>query len=1012
MIHQWSFLSAGSCWARVLAALLLTPFAAGNALAQGADDDEEIEEITVTGTQIRGASISDALPVSVLDAGDIEALGIDSGDELLEFMAEQGQNFFSEAENISGGVNSARGDIGAFNLRNLGTGNTLVLVNGRRLVNAASYQTEAVGGSFVPVNTVNAQSLPVYGLERVEVLRDGASAIYGADAVAGVVNYVLKSDFEGFNIRTRYSAYDHLPRDDQRFSLEWGKNFNDGRTNISFFADHYRRDRVSSRDEGRWANSDFRGRLPEGSPYLEPACIGVDAGTNDACLVFRNTSANSEYGQYDIIGGSVPGITDSSGEFETFPSGDPRCEWDLGFGTCGRFDRPTSQGGGTFRHNLNENRDLFSKLDRTNIHAYLHHEFDNGIEAYTELSAYLSNTNTLRHASNRLSAVAKFRIAADNYYNPFGPIGSPNRLPDSIVGAGTIPDEGFQLEIDNRRFVEAPRIVDNDGETYRVLQGLRGTWGDWDWDTAVIWSRAEKEDITRNRVSNTLIQAAMNDPTPSAYNPFSGRVDTNIEQALIDVRRDNETELKVIDFKLSRSDLFELPAGPVAVLAGAEFREESFIDDRDPRLDGTITFTDNSGNTFPFISDVVNSSPSSDSEGERDVTSVFAELQVPLLENLDVQAALRYEDFSDVGDTTVGKFAVGWRPLDQLLIRASWSEAFRVPNLVTVNEGDVARSNTRNDFICFAADPSEDVLDCRYSMQRLAGGSEDLVPEESTNTSIGLVFEPTENLTFTIDFWEIEKENTIGLFGEENHTALDLLLRLDQGASNCAAVVGNPAVIREDPSTLEPEETQVYLDAGLCPVGAVTQIDDLYANLDTRTVRGHDIGVYYNLETPAGNFNLRYVAAYLDKYTQRAGGDAAVLLEAQESGLLPPNVPVVGFADLARQDGNPKEKHTMRLSWRNEAWGAAVSGVRTGSFVQTSLTLDTGQRYAFPPMTTYNASVDYRFSLMDNEDLRVRLGVNNLTDERAPLADDSFGYFADVHRDLGVNYYLDLRLEF
>ncbi len=178
------------------ASIIILPLISTLAFAQAADDSEEaIEEITVTGTQIKGAKISDALAISVVTAADIEMLGVDSGDELLEFMAEQGQNFFSEAENISGGVNSARGDIGAFNLRNLGTGNTLVLINGRRLVNSAAYQTEAIGGSFIPVNTANSQTLPVFGLERVEVLRDGASAIYGADAVAGVVNYVIKNDF-------------------------------------------------------------------------------------------------------------------------------------------------------------------------------------------------------------------------------------------------------------------------------------------------------------------------------------------------------------------------------------------------------------------------------------------------------------------------------------------------------------------------------------------------------------------------------------------------------------------------------------------------------------------------------------------------------------------------------------------------------------------------------------------------------------------------------------------------
>ena len=168
----------------ILAAL---PLAMGTAFAQEEEsDDGPIEEIVTVGTQIKGAQISDALAVSVVSADDIEALGIDSGDELLDYMAEMGQNFFNESETISGGVNAARGDMGAYNLRNLGTGNTLVLLNGRRVVNAASYQTEEVGGSFIPVNTVNSQSLPVAGLERVEVLRDGASAIYGADAVAGV----------------------------------------------------------------------------------------------------------------------------------------------------------------------------------------------------------------------------------------------------------------------------------------------------------------------------------------------------------------------------------------------------------------------------------------------------------------------------------------------------------------------------------------------------------------------------------------------------------------------------------------------------------------------------------------------------------------------------------------------------------------------------------------------------------------------------------------------------------
>ena len=170
---------------RLARAPLAVAIAVLSATTFAQDDDTALEEVIVVGSQIKGASISEALAVSLVDAEAIEAMGVDSGDELLALIPEKGQNFFNEAENISGGVNSGRGDLGAFNLRNLGTGNTLVLLNGRRVVNSATYQTEEVGGSFIPVNTANSNHLPVWGIDRVEVLRDGASAIYGADAVAG-----------------------------------------------------------------------------------------------------------------------------------------------------------------------------------------------------------------------------------------------------------------------------------------------------------------------------------------------------------------------------------------------------------------------------------------------------------------------------------------------------------------------------------------------------------------------------------------------------------------------------------------------------------------------------------------------------------------------------------------------------------------------------------------------------------------------------------------------------------
>ncbi|OLF78594.1 TonB-dependent receptor [Alteromonas sp. W12] len=963
-------------------------------------DESQIEKIAVVGSQIKGAEISEALAVSQLDAEDIELMGVDSGDDLLQLIPENGQNFFNEAGNISGGVNAARGDVGAFNLRNIGTGNTLVLINGRRMVNSASYQTEEVGGSFVPVSSVNSQLIPVYGAKRVEVLRDGASAIYGADAVAGVVNTVTPTNFEGFDVRVKWQEYEHLPRNDQTLSMHWGKTFNGGKTNIGVIANYYQRDRVNSQDDPRWTNADLTDRLPEGSPwYGHPE--------------FDSTSANSLYGQFDFVDrvtSSNPlrteGYVDGSGEFETYPSGDERCAWELGNGLCAAPD-----GQGTVRFNMNQDRDLTSKLDRTNIFINLNHTFENGWEAFSEFLGYRSNTNLRRHPTASFSS-SKLIVAADNYYNPFGPCGSPNRLDDAAVAAGVSCD-GAALTIDNYRFAEYPRIVENTGETFRLLQGLRGYWGEWDWETAVSWSKDTKDDVTHNRVSNTLMQEALNDTTEAAYNPFSAGVDSNIERALIDVYRKSESELKTFDIKFSNPGIYELPAGYVGFVAGLEYRHESFKDDRDPRLDGTIQFIDADGDTYPFVSDVVNSSPTPDNSGHRAVASAFAELQIPVFDNFDIQLAARYEDFSDVGDTTVGKVAFGYRPFEPVLLRGSWSQAFRAPNLVTINEEIVARTQTRTDYACLYAaenggDPNQDTLDCSYSLQRIAQGSQELEPEESDNISVGIVVEPLDGLAITFDYWSIEKENTIGLFGEENHSLLDLLYRLEQGNGNCDAATFNASVNRGE---IDPDEAAYYTAAGICPAGQINYIDDRYANLDKRTVSGYDVGIYYNIKTDYGRFKIDYNGSFLEKFEQEAGGLATQLVEASESGLLPASFPVDGFADLVGRNGNQEDKHSLRLMWRGEVFGASLSGYRIGSFYQSELTLDDGTRFVIPAMTTFDATFDYKTQIQE-VDTRFRLGVKNLTDKRAPLAAESFGFFNDAHRDYGRYFYMDVSASF
>ena len=959
---------------------------------------EEIEEVVVTGSQIKGAKITGALPVSILSNEQLEAFGIDSGDELLDTIAENGMNQFNEQE-WNGGVNASRGDVGAFNLRSVGVGDTLVLLNGRRVIMSPGYQTEAVGGSFVPVSTVNSNTIPVYGVERTEVLKDGASAIYGADAVAGVVNTVLQNDFEGLTVRLKSSGYETFDAQDNQVNIKFGTNFNEGRSNIGVFVDLTDRDNIKASEDPRWANSDLRHRLPSDNPWYSK---------------FRNSSVYSVYGTW----------FQGSNQFINYPISNSRCEASSAIDIIDTangclVDRSGSSG---VRTNLNEYRDVRAELDRVNMFVFLNHELNNGNEAFFELGYYDSETNRTLYPEATLggsagySATQPMIIPVTNYY-----------VPDSLEAIGTPFAKRYH------RFPNTRQNI-NQRDTYRLLAGMRGNLNNWDWEGAITISEANAHDITYGRHSMTLLDQALADTTSAAMNPFSGGINSNHERALITegVHRKNETTLDMLDFKISNPDIFDLPAGPVGMVIGFEYREESFTDDRDDRLDGTIKYTTNGHTssglrnsnldvTFPYVSDVVNSSPTPDSYGERDVTSLFAEFQLPLTSKINAQLAVRYEDFSDVGTTTVSKFAAGWQITSYALIRGSFSQTFRGPNLITVNESQVARNNGRTDWVgaYVSGDGDTDItegtgddenilFDVYKSTQRIASGSDKLIAEEGDNWNLGIVIEPIENLIVTYDEWSIEKENTIGLFGEENHTILDLLLRLRAGTSGCNS--GNPNVVRFDP---DPTTASYFEAKGLCNVGQIQRIEDVYVNLDTRKIEGKDIGLYYVTETEYGDISFRYNQSKLQKLEQTAGGSAAEIIAAQAAGELSgiPAGAITGFSSQLGLNGNYDRKSNMSVIWTYEDYYLSLSQLRIGEFFDTRPGLKGGEYWKIPSMKTVNITAGYNFKLNGLKS-RVRLGIKNLEDERAPLADKTYGYYSDAHRDYGRNYYVDLRVSF
>ena len=619
------------------------------------------------------------------------------------------------------------------------------------------------------------------------------------------------------------------------------------------------------------------------------------------------------------------------------------------------------------------------------------------MESFTEFAYYESDSDRTAHASYAFSS-SKHRVGPDNYYWNQVIQNSPS---DLFVGSKR------QLFIDNYRYEERQRLVNVKKETYRFLQGLRGTRGDWDWEAAFLTSKATSDDVTTNRLSNNLLKEALFDSTPAAYNPFSAGVNSNIERALIDVYRKGESELTMIDFKMSNPNLWD----NIGVLLGFEYREEDMSDDRDPRLDGTITYTDYEGDTYPLVSDVVNSSPTGDVSGSRDVVSVFGEMQIPVTDSINMQAALRHEDFSDYGDSTVGKLAIGWDVASWIDLRASISSAFRAPNIIQVNEKTVVRSGTRYDRAAFQVNAVQDVgnvidSDSRYTIQRMAVGAENLDAEESENSSFGFVLTPIDNLIITWDTWSIEKEGTIGLFGRENQTVNDMLLRFANGTNNCDTFAGDPLVVREAP---DEGDAAAFAAAGVCPFGAIKFVKNDYTNMATRNLEGTDVGVYYSLESNYGDFDFRYVGSFLDEFEQKASGEFARLQAEKDAGVIPESIPLKGFGDLLNKDGIYDEKHTMRLTWNKGPYRVSLSELKKGSFVQTSLGTKNGVPYIIPSMKTLNLTLGYEWE-PNGRKARVRLAVKNLEDERAPTADRYYGYYADAHQDYGRNYYIDFTL--
>ena len=1002
---------------------------AGAALAQDAapqstppqeGEAAQVEDIVVVGSQIRGASTTAALPVTVVTQEEIIATGAVSGDDLLRSIPQMGDVLFSSANNPQTS-NAARGDVNSVNLRSLGVGNTLVLLNGRRIVQHPTSQGTSDTGT-VPVLSYNSNAIPVSGLERLEVLLDGAAAIYGADAVAGVVNTVLQQDFDGLEMKAQYGGAEGTHRREFTFGMFAGKDFERG--NLSGFLDYTNRTAQQASDEPYTASDDRRSLFANVPGYEN----STDTDGRSSYTAWANFQT-----PFQVRRGTTA-LTTGAGAFHNQPSSFG-CTAPVGGDVCLASGNISYSGAGReLRYDGARGTTQSPDIERLNLFVSSHYDLDNGVTAFGELGYYTASTQNIQPPTILLNPLW---IPASNYWNPFGPVtfADGTRNPNRLAGLTNVPTAGTAVKLVRYRFNDlGAQVVDVDNWQSRFLGGLRGEWRGFDWESALLYSEAEATDSS-NAVNLTALQANLALSTPDAYNPFSGGCvnDTSfgdctpssqaaIDAITTDLTRVSKTTLALWDFKVSRPDVFTLPGGPVGMALGVEARRETQRDDRDADLDGTNVFRDSvSGEISQSNIAAVSSNP--DTYGKREVYSAYVEfavpvvspeMNIPLVRSLDFQLAGRYEHYSDFGDVAKPKIAMAWDLVEGVRVRGSYSEGFRAPNLEQTNAAQYGRLSTNNDYIRCEADLRlgriTNFNQCSQpaSASLLVSGNPELQPEESTNQSIGLVLQPWfipeqfGRFTFTLDRWKIEQEKIVGLLGAQSNVVLDYLNILN-GTRNDN--VNRAAVTADD--------IAFFQGSGITPVGQIVSVEDQFINLLPQTVEGLDIGLQWRLRgTPLGNFRASVNAAHLTKFDRSPGPLVESLFAAREAGQINANTPLPISQTLLARNGRPEWRVTGSFTWSQGPWQVGAFTQYNSAVTETGFLSAQGDPWQVDSQITGNLYGQYEFGNNAGfaSGTTVRLGARNITDEQPPLT--SSGYLGALYNPYGRYWYANISKTF
>jgi len=913
-----------------LSLLCLLP---GAAFAQQAPDTapKTLDSIQVTGTRIKKAELETQVPVQVLTRESIERTGYSSVADVVQHLTASGASLSTKL-NSSGnfGFPPDGGGVGAgaatVDLRHLGPKRVLVLVDGIRWVNESSGSGV---GSSVDLNTI-----PLAIVDRIEVLEDGASSIYGSDAIAGVVNIITKKGAEGGHVEVQYGDYNLKGGDTSSIDLSFGGSSERAQWIVG--ASWFKQKEISSR-EYEWATVPVPGTgLANGS-----------SATPQGRLVFADPSGNT----YNITSNS--GVTNPV--FDPSQTGCTRTDDYHCFTTADRY-------------NFAPNNLLLTPNERKSVFGQVRFEFTPNI------SGWFRGLYSERESANQAApepfflgtdagvyndwAETKLVISANNPYNPFG---------FDLTTMGANPN----LFLIGRRPVEGgPRRYEQDVKTWYAAGGLDGVFEvnqrTWNWDVNVMSSESKATQTNTGSYNIKHINQALGDPAACAaiagcvpLNLFGGPGTITPEMLawISPIVRDRSKNTLSLGSANITGELFDIWAGPLSFAAGAEWRRYKGEYHPDP-----IT-----------VAGEYNGVPSGVTIGSYSVKEAYVEFDVPLAregfwgKSLDLSIAGRYSDYSTFGGTGTGKIGLRWQPADELLLRMSFAQGFRAPSIgelygtlsrfdATIVDPCNNAASTTPKCVADGVPPGYEQANPQISV--VTSGNRELEPEESRSFMAGAVWSPSwaedsswaSKLDLGVTFYRHTIDKAIQ--APDAQAIMDRCID-SRDATACASYTRNDR-------------------------GQIVRFEDILANLGTINTSGWDFNAHWLLpETGWGQLGFDWKATWVTRYEL-----------INESGQAEPKGPGIEVSDSSI----PEWSSTLTTNWDFHNWNVNwtmryIDRLRESCAGANGFAICTdsvADQHWLGATTYHDAQISWRTDAW-MKGVKVSVGVNNVFDKNPPI---------------------------